>query len=110
MDDENVLEVINKITEFNDLKEFMNDSDLDEALEWTIKLIMKPSTAKPGEAQKLIVKLQAMSTKFALLAAYYTTIGRDKAGTVNNHKKNIYYTLREALDKLVDSLKYMAKI
>jgi hypothetical protein len=108
LSDENPLELISQITEFNDLHEFMNDEQMDRALHLVIKLIMKPDIPV-SHATRLIVELQAMSAKFAVLAAYYATIAKDRAGTANNHKKNIYYSTKEAIDKLVDSLKYTAK-
>lgn len=103
-----VLELISQVTEFNDLHDFMNDDQLDTAMAIVIKIIAKPDLL-PSTATRLIVELQAMSTKFAILATYYATIAKDRAGTVNNSKKNIYYSTKEALDKLVDSLKYTAK-
>lgn len=109
METEHILETVNKITEINDLSEFLNDSDFDEAMELVIKLIAKPGV-DPAMAQKLIVRLQALSTKYAVLAVTYSTIKRDKAGTPNNYKKNIYHTLKEALDRLTDSLKYPARL
>lgn len=108
MTDETVLELISKITEFNDMSEFMSDRDLDEAMARVIQIIAKPDIPV-SYATRLIVELQAMSAKFAMLAAYYATIAKDRAGTVNNNKKNIYYSTKEAIDKLVDSLKYAAK-
>lgn len=107
-EDSTVLELISQITELNDLHEFMQDGALDRAMDIVIKLIAKPDVPV-SYATRLIVELQAMSTKFAMLAAYYATIAKDRAGTENNHKKNIYYSTKEAIDKLVDSLKYAAK-
>ena len=109
MNNEHILETVNRITEINDLSSFLNDKDFDEAMELVIKLIAKPGV-EPAMAQRLIVKLQALSTKYAILAATYSTIKRDKSGTPNNHKKNIYYSLKEALDKLCDALKYAARL
>jgi hypothetical protein len=109
MNDESILETVNKITEINDLSEFLNDEEFDKAMELVIKLIVKPGI-DPAAAQRLIVKLQALSTKYAVLAVTYSTIKRDKAGTPNNYKKNIYHILKEALDKLCDALKYPAKL
>lgn len=109
MDNENILETVSRITEINDLSDFLQDPYFDEAMELVIKLITKPGI-EPAAAQKLIVKLQALSTKYAVLAVTYSTIKRDKAGTTNNYKKNIYHSLKEALDKLVDSLKYPARL
>lgn len=108
--DENVLETVSKISEFNELKEFMDDEDIDEALNIIIQLIMKPQSANPGSVQRMIVKTQALSAKFGVLASFYSTVGRDKAGTPNNHKKNVYYSLHESFSKICDSLKYVAKL
>lgn len=102
---ETILESVSKVTEFNDMKEFMNDAELDEALELIIKLVMKPDVPA-GKAPELIVRLQALSAKFAVLARYYTTF--EKGGD-SAKKKNVYYTVTEAIDKLVDALKYVAR-
>lgn len=106
---DNVLEAISEISEFNELSDFLNDEDLDETLGLVIKLIAKPNVDPPA-AKLLIVKLQALSAKYGILAVTYTTILRDKAGTPNNHKKNIYYSLSETLNKLTDAVKYSARI
>lgn len=103
-----VLELISEITEFNDLHNFMEDEQLDKAMAIVIRIITKPDIPV-AHATRLIVELQAMSTKFAMLATYYATIAKERAGSPNNHKKNIYYSTKEAIDKLVDSLKYAAK-
>jgi hypothetical protein len=105
---ENPLELVSQITEFNDLHEFMTDEEVDRALHLVVKLLMNKGTVSPALAPKLIVELQALSTKFAILGTYYQSIG--KKGTVEAHKKNVYYTLKDSLSKLVDSLKYVAKV
>lgn len=105
---DSTLEYINQITEFNDIHDFMNDKDLDEAMALIVKIMMKPDIPSV-QAVALIGKLQAMSAKFGLLATYYTTIAKGPSGSINNTKKNIYYTMKDSLDKLVDSLKYLAK-
>lgn len=108
MSDKNALELISNITEFNDLHEFMKDEHLDKALAITVKLLMNPDVPA-AKAPQLIIELQAMSTKFSMLAAVYSTIAKDKAGTVNNNKKNIYYTLASSINDLVAALKYIVK-
>ena len=108
MTDENPLETVSTITEFNDLTEFMNDPQLDRALHLAIKCIADPNIAAQ-KAPKLIVELQAISFKFAVKAVEYATIKKDRAGTDNNHRKNVYYSTKEALDRLVDALKYAAR-
>ena len=105
MIDKPVIEVINELTEFNDIKEFMNDKDLDYALDLMIKLIAKPDVPS-SKAPDLIVKMQALSAKFSMLARFYTTFEK---GGENSKKKNVYYTAEEAINKLVDALKYSAR-
>ena len=105
---ESTLEYINNVTEFNDLHEFMGDKELDEALAIIVKIMMKPDIPSV-QAVALIGKLQAMSAKFAVLATYYTTIAKGPSGSVNNTKKNVYYTMKESIDKIVDALKYLAR-
>jgi len=41
-EDKNTLELINSITEFNDLHEYMNDAQLDRALAVIVKLLLNP--------------------------------------------------------------------
>lgn len=108
MSEENTLALVSKITEFNDLHIFMQDDQLDKALAIIVKLLMNPDVPA-SKAPLLIIELQAMSTKFAMLASVYSTIAKDKAGTENNNKKNIYYSAKESIDKLVDALKYVVR-
>ena len=105
---ESTLDYINQITEFNDLHEYMQDADLDEALALVVKIMMKPDIPSV-QAVALIGKLQAMSAKFAILATYYTTVAKGPSGSINNTKKNVYYTMKESIDKMVDALKYVAR-
>lgn len=102
---ETMLEAISSITEFNEMSEYMNDPDLDLALDFIIKLIMKPDVPA-SKAPELIIKMQALSAKFAVLARYYTTFEK---GPEASKRKNVYYTINEAIDRLVDSLKYSAR-
>jgi hypothetical protein len=105
MIDKPIIEVISELTEFNDIKEFMNDKDLDYALDLIIKLIAKPDVPST-KAPDLIVKMQALSAKFALMARYYTTFEK---GGENAKKKNVYFTAEDAINKIVDALKYSAR-
>ena len=89
MSDRSVLELVSDVTEFNDLHELMQDEQLDRALGIIVKLIMNPDIPS-AKAPMLIIELQAISAKLSVLAAYYTTIARDKSGTLNYQKKNIY--------------------
>ena len=105
MTENNTLDLVSQLTQFNDMMEFMNDKDLDEALNLVIKLIMKPDVPST-KAPELIVKLQAISTKFSMLKRNYMTF---ETGVEASKKKNTYASAAEAIDKLVDALKYSAR-
>ena len=105
MTEKPTIELISELTEFNDIKEFMKDPDLDYALDLIIKLIAKPDVPS-SKAPDLIVKMQALAAKFAMLSRFYTTFEK---GGENAKKKNVYYTAEEAVTRLVDALKYSAK-
>ena len=100
--EDSIIEKVDEVTVFNDMSKIMQDRDLDEALALVIKLIMKPDVP-PAKAPELIIRLQAMSAKFAMLARYYTSFEK---GPVASQKKNTYYTAADAIDKLVAALKY----
>lgn len=102
------IELINQVSEFNEIHEFMNDPDIDNAMAAIVKIIAKPDIPAQ-KAVELIPQLQSMAAKFAMLAAWYTTAAKGPAGSVNHTKKNIYYSTKDALDKLVDSLKYIVR-
>jgi hypothetical protein len=102
---DNILESISEVSEFNELAKFMQDPDLDEALSLVIKLIVKPDVPA-AKAPELIVRLQAMSAKFAMQKRYYMTFEK---GTEASVKKNTYASAADAIDKVVDSLKYIAR-
>lgn len=102
------IEFISLIDDFRELHEFMEDEQLDRAMELTVRFLQKPDF-NPGMAPKLIVELQALATKFSLSAALYKTIKRNRAGTDENFKKEVYYTVAEALNRLVDAVKYVSK-
>lgn len=106
---DNALELISTITEFNQIHEFMGDDELDRAMAIVVKLIVKQGEIPAIKAVPLIVELQALSTKFALASAKYATFDSGPARSEVAHKKNVYYSAKEALNKLVDALKISAK-
>jgi hypothetical protein len=97
------VELINEITWMNQIEEYMSDDEVDKVLASVAKLIAKPDVP-PSVAAQLIVQLQAYAFKFGMLATWYTNVKKDERG-----KKNFYYTLAERTDRLVDSLKYVAR-
>lgn len=101
---ETTVELLNKVNDFNDLSEYMQDEELTQTLILVAKLISKPDVPA-SVGVELIVKLQAYSAKFAMLASWYTNVKKDERA-----KKNIYYSAKEATDRLVDALKYAVRI
>lgn len=97
------LEYVSRVTELNDLCDFLQDSVIDETMDLIVKLYVKDGYVPPDKVPGIIVKLQSVSAQCALKAKYYMIIEKDSS------KKNIYFTLREILDKIVDSLKYVAR-
>ncbi len=106
---ENTLQLISTITEFNNTHDFMNDEQLDRAMEIVVRLIINQGNIPAQKAAFLIVELQALSTKFAIASAQYATFDAGQARSEKAHKKNVYYTAKEAINKLVDSLKILVR-
>lgn len=100
---DNTIDLLNKVSNFSEISEYMNDEELTKALAMIAKLIANPDIP-PSKAAILIVQLQSYSAKFAMLAAWYANVKKD-----DRQKKNIYYSAREAIDKLTDALKYTAR-
>lgn len=108
MDRTTIIEYVSKVTEFNELSEFMQDEDLDKALAAVVKLIEKPDV-NAAIIPKLIVELQALSAKFGMLGSIYQTFKKGEAGSANYIKKNMYYSAKDNINSLVDALKYMVR-
>jgi hypothetical protein len=98
------IELVNEVAEFTDISELMNDEQLTDALGIIVKLMMSPDVPAQ-KAVGLIVQLEAYAAKFKMLASYYTNVKKD-----DRAKKNLYYSANEAVQRLVDSLKYSAKL
>ena len=90
------------------MHEYLHDEDIDKALTIIVKLISNPDVAQMKVAP-LIVRVQALSAKYQVLAAVHSTIAKGKAGSTDNNKKNLYYSMSSALDKLAQSLKYLVR-
>lgn len=99
-------DIIESVEEIHKLSQVMQDPELDEALAIVIKCIRKPDVP-PAAATDAIVKLQAISAKMAVGSVYYKTFGKN--GTDERYRKDVYYTMREAINLLVDSLKYIIR-
>lgn len=97
---ETTVELLNKITSFNEMSDYMQDEEFTKTLTIIAKLIVNPDIPS-AKATLLITQLQSQSAKFAMLAAWYAHVKKD-----DRSKKNMYYAIKEATDKLVDALKY----
>lgn len=106
---DNPVKLYETISEFNKVHEFMNDANMDRAMEVVVKLISNQGHIPAIKAVPLIVELQALSTKFALAYSTYKTFDAGPARSQNAHKRDVYYSMRDALNKLVDALKISAK-
>jgi hypothetical protein len=103
--DKSILEYISEVDELLEVSKFLEDKQIDEALGLLVKLVQKPDI--PGQvATKCIVQLQAISAICAMRASYYKNIVGPKAGTDEYRKKNLYFSLHEALNEVVAAVKY----
>ena len=101
---DSVIELVNEVSEFTEISDYMNDEYLTEVLGLIVKLISQPDIPATA-AIPLIIRLEAMSAKFAMQASYYTNVNKsDRA------KKNLYYSIVDATRRLVDALKYTTKV
>jgi hypothetical protein len=94
---------LEKINDLYDIAEYMNDEELTTALEVLAKIILRPGIPTDAAVFEL-VRLQAIAGKLALKATWMANVDKsDRA------KKNLYYTAAAEIDKLCQSLKYLAK-
>jgi hypothetical protein len=94
------IEMVNGLSEIAD---YMNDTELTEALTFIAKLIIKPDIPLTVATVE-IVRLQAIAAKMAFKATWMVNV--DKG---NREKKNIYFTAHEAITDLVSALKYIVR-
>ena len=98
-----MIDYLNEVSDFNEISDFMQDEELTNLL-ITVAKIIAGVDLPPDQIPQLIVKLQAYSVKFAMAASWYTNVKKNE-----REKKNLYYSAKESTDRLVDSLKYMAR-
>lgn len=102
------LEYLSKIQDLVDLNDFMDDEDFQDALELALKCIAKPDLPIAA-ARSALVKMQAYAFKFKMMGVSYMTIKKGKAGSPENNKKNVYYSVSDQCDALAQTLKYLCK-
>jgi hypothetical protein len=103
-------ETLELISEFEGLKTYLNDPDIDKALDNVVLLqarIFNKEAITPAQASRLVVMLSALSLQFGIKATYYKTVGKSVENS--RTRMDIYKSVSFHLDKLVDSIKYLAK-
>jgi len=100
---ENTVDLLNNVSHFNEISEYMKDEELTKALVIVAKLIANPDIP-PAKVTITITQLQAYSAKFGMLASWYSHVKKD-----DRARKNLYYSARETIDRLVDALKYSVR-
>lgn len=104
---ENLVELLEEVYEINRVSEFMKDDDVNQALAQCVKIISKPDIP-PQVASILIVKMSAMVMSFRVKAKNYMLLEKDAPNA--SQKKNLYMTLADSMQELINSLKYTAKM
>jgi len=102
------LERMSQIQDFVDLYDFMEDEEFGQAMELALKCLAKPDLP-PAAARTALVKMQAYAFYFKVKGQVYMTIKKGKAGTEDNNKKNVYFSVSEQCHELAQTLKYIAK-
>ncbi len=105
--EENLDKKVIEVYELNNISEFLKDDDVTRALALVVKLISKPEIPVKS-ATPLILKFSALSLKCRMQAKNYMLI--DKTAENASQKKNLYLTFADALDEVVNSLKYITKM
>ncbi len=107
-DDKSILEQISDLdSELREISLYFKDQDIDEALTAITKLIARPDATRA--AAPLVVKLQALSSKFALMGKFYMLYDTDETKEAKTRKKNTLLTLSAELEKLANAVKYLVK-
>jgi hypothetical protein len=100
MSEQTTIDSINGLAE---IAEYMNDEELNTALTFIAKVILKPDIPLNVVTVE-IVRLQAIAAKMAFKATWMANVDKSDRG-----KKNLYYTAAESINNLVSALKYIAR-
>ena len=94
---------IDSINGLSEIAEYMQDEELNTALTFIAKVIIKPDI--PINVVTIeIVRLQAIAAKMAFKATWMANVDKsDRA------KKNIYFTAAQSINDLVSALKYIMR-
>ena len=100
---DDVIQLVNEVSEFTEIADYMDDEQLTEVLGTIVKLIAQPDIPATA-AIPLIVRLEAWAARFNMQASYWTNVDKsDRA------RKNLYYSITDSTRRLVDALKYTTR-
>lgn len=102
------LEYLSEVQDLVDLNDFMQDEDFGNALELALKCIAKPNLP-PAHAKTAMIQLEAYAFKFKMMGQVFMTIKKGRAGTEENNKKNVYYSISDACHELALDMKVMSR-
>lgn len=108
-EDRNILELISTVDEFLEMHKEFKDVDLDFALSVIIKIIGKPDIPQQALVY-LIIQLEAIASKLHIVASYLKNVAKPAPGSIDFKKKNMYYSISDAISNLVSALKYGMKV
>lgn len=106
MEKKTTMEYVNEFATLAELNEFMDDETITTLIAKVVKMIGDQSIP-PHVAVQLMIELEAHAAKFALEATYFAHV---KKGQENRDRKNVYFTAKEVTQRLVDTLKYAARL
>lgn len=109
MAEDNILQLISTVDEFMSMHEEFKDDNLDFALSKIVKIILNPDIP-PQALTVLIIQLEAIAAKLHIVASYQKNVAKPAAGSVDFKKKNMYYSIADAISSLVQALKYGVKL
>lgn len=101
-----VRDILEQVPTLVKLADELDDENFERAMVYVVKLLQKPDI-DIASAQFAIVHLEALATEFSMEAVYYKTFG--KGGPDERNTKDVYYSARDAIRHLVDSLKYIIR-
>lgn len=99
-------EAIISAYELNKIDQFLADEEIHEALIHVSRIVANPNISAKT-ASRLVGQLEGIAFNSKLKAKYYMFMG--KGDNDANEKKNYYFSIAEALQRVVDSLKYVVK-
>lgn len=101
-----VRDILEQVPTLIKLANELDDENFERSLVYVVKLLQRPDI-DISSAQFAIVHLEALAVSLSMEAVYYKTYGR--GGPDERNRKDVYYSARDSIRHLVDSLKYIIR-